>query len=141
MFVLMFVDDKGNFIFDIKKTFEDIQNYKNNNAHNDKNDNQTSDNQTNDNQISDNQISDNQISENNQLNDVNQNLFSESEIHLMDSIKQNYHIKIFTCFNEKQNNYNYSTEWNQLITLTLKNTETERKIEHIERWLMHFSGE
>ena len=115
----MFVDDKGNFICDIKKTFEDIQNYKNNKNKNNNNAN------------------------NNQLKNVNQNLFSETEIHLMDSIKKNYHIKIFTCFNENKNNNNnnnYSTEWNQLITLTLKNSETERKIEHIERWLFHFLG-
>ena len=57
----------------------------------------------------------------------------------MDSIKQNYHIKIFTCFNESENNKtNYSSKWNLLITLTLKNSETEQKLEHLERWLFHF---
>ena len=113
MFVLMFVDDVGNFIFNIKKTFEEVKNYKN--------------------------YKDN-IDRNNKDNIQQQhNLFSISEIHLMDSIKQNYHIRIFTCFNEnKTDKNNYSSKWNLLITLTLKNSETEQKLEHLERWLFHF---
>ena len=121
MFILMFVDDKGNFIFNIKKTVEEVKNYKdykdniekNNNGNNEKN--------------------------NNGDNEKQHSLFSISEMHLMDSIKQNYHIKIFTCFNESENNKtNYSSKWNLLITLTLKNSETEQKLEHLERWLFHF---
>lgn len=115
MFVLMFVDDVGRFIFNIKKTFEEIKDYKDNIEKNNNKDNNNKDN-----------------------NELQNSLFSISEIHLMDSIKQNYHIKIFTCSSEKQNNNNYSTEWNLLITLTLKNSETEQKLEHIERWLFHF---
>ena len=120
MFVLMFVDDVGNFIFNIKKTFEEVKNYK------DYKDNIDKD-----------------IIDKNNI-EQQHNLFSISEIHLMDSIKQNYHIKIFTCFNEnktndnKNNENNYSSKWNLLITLTLKNSETEQKLEHLERWLFHF---
>ena len=116
----MFVDDVGNFIFNIKKTFEEVKNYK------DYKDNIDKD-----------------IIDKNNI-EQQHNLFSISEIHLMDSIKQNYHIKIFTCFNENKNNQNktdknnYSSKWNLLITLTLKNSETEQKLEHLERWLFHF---
>ena len=113
----MFVDDVGNFIFNIKKTFEEVKNYKNYKDNIDKNNNKAEQNFNNDN------------------NELQDNLFSISEIHLMDSIKQNYHIKIFTCFNENKNNENnkkkYSIKWNLLITLTLKNSETEQKLEHL----------
>ena len=118
----MFVDNVGNFIFNIKKTFQEIQNYKENNKNKNSNKSNNIDEKIND----------------NPLNNSNYNLFSEEEIHLIDSLKQDYHIKIFTCYSKKQNDNNYSTDWNQLITLTLKNSETEQKIEHLERWLLHF---
>ena len=126
MFVLMFVNDAGNFIFNIKKTFEEVKKYKDFKDCIDKNNNKAKQNFNNDN------------------NESQDSLFSISEIHLMDSIKQNYHIRIFTCFNEnktndnKNNENNYSSKWNLLITLTLKNSETEQKLEHLERWLFHF---
>ena len=125
MFVLIFVDDVGNFIFNIKKTFEEVKKYK------DYKDNIEKNKKT-------------KKKFNNDNNKQQNKLFSISEIHLIDSIKQNYHIKIFTCFNEnkndnnKKNKNNYSVKWNLLITLTLKNSNTEQKLEHLERWLFHF---
>ena len=117
----MFVDETGKFIFDIKKTFTEVNEFKNINE----------------------DIVNNEVKKKeNKLNIENttsKTLFTESEIQLINSLNYDYHIKIFSYHtNETKVKYKNAI-WNQLITLTLKDSDTEKKIKHIERWLFHFS--
>ena len=114
----MFVDEKGKYIFDIKKTVDEVLRYKI--FIENKND------------YEDNDIINTNI-ENNKL-------FTESEIQLINSLNTEYHIKIFSCQDIEQNTEYKNINWNLLITLTLKDSDTGKKLKHIERWLFHFSS-
>ena len=146
----MFVDEKGKFIFDIKKTFDEVlefKKYKNVFNKNDEVDDierkgDIKGNSKLENKL-DNKLDNKEGEEKEEEKEENDTeakaitLFTESEIQLINCLNTDYNIKIFTCTNKIEQDY--VTNWNQLITLTLKNTDTEMKIEHIERWLIHFS--
>mgnify|MGYP001163630938 FL=1 len=121
MFVLMFVDETGKFIFDIKKTFNEVKEFKNKNE-----DIVNSEVKKKENKL-------------NIENTTSKTLFTESEIQLINSLNSDYHIKIFSYHIDKTKVEYKNATWNQLITLTLKDSDTEKKIKHIERWLFHFS--